>query len=126
MDRTMEKKKILLLGAGFTSSNMGLWALATGAITAAWHAHPGAAIHILDYYHKPTQYHVRHSGGVGAVRLINIRFSKTFWWILSITVFVSIVALRKVPSFMYAADGSNPLEMIYPLDSSSLLMLISR
>lgn len=75
----VQPKKILLLGAGFTTNNMGVWALASGAMTAIWHVYPDAQISLFDYHAAPDNYKVRHPGGVGNAHLVNIRFSKKFW-----------------------------------------------
>lgn len=72
-------KKIILLGAGFTTRNMGVWALTSGAINAILHAHPDADITMLDYHREPAEYTVRHSKGEKVVKLANIRFSKKVW-----------------------------------------------
>src|SRR3990172_7240021 len=74
-----EPKRILLLGAGFTTRNMGVWALTSGAITSILNAYPDAQISLLDYHTTPESYTVKHPGGTATVKLINIRFSKKFW-----------------------------------------------
>jgi colanic acid/amylovoran biosynthesis protein len=92
-------KKILLLGAGFTTRNMGVWALASGAITSAWHAYPDAQIYLLDYYTTPANYKVKHPGGTGVVQLLNMRFSKKFWLPNNILrLLLSTLLIRLVPS----------------------------
>jgi len=72
-------KKILLLGAGFTTRNMGVWALTSGAIASALNAYPDARIFVLDYHAEPASYEVEHPRGTAAVDMINVRFSKKFW-----------------------------------------------
>jgi colanic acid/amylovoran biosynthesis protein len=93
-------KKILLLGAGFTTNNMGVWALASGAIASAWHAFPDAHIFFFDYNSEPATYHVLHPAGIGKVELINIRFSKKFWnanniaWLLFTSLLNNLVPFK--------------------------------
>ena len=41
------EKNILLLGAGFSTNNLGVWALTSGAITSAWHTFPQAKIKLF-------------------------------------------------------------------------------
>ena len=67
------------MGASFTTRNMGVWALATGAATAGWHAYPNAEIKFLDYNYESAHFKIKHHGEIGTVELINIRFSKKFW-----------------------------------------------
>jgi len=69
-------RSIILLGAGFTTRNLGVWALASGAIGSALHCFPNAAVCLVDYHQTPEVYSVRHTGGAIQVELLNIRFSK--------------------------------------------------
>lgn len=73
------RKNIVLLGAGFTTDNMGVWALASGAVTAALHAFPEAQVSFFDYHRTPMRYEVNHPAGQATVGLVNIRFSKKIW-----------------------------------------------
>lgn len=75
----IEKRKILLLGAGFTTKNMGVWALASGAIKCALHTNKNAEIFLLDYYNKSEIYKIKNEGSIFIVKLLNIRFSKKIW-----------------------------------------------
>ena len=75
-ERSDTVSEVLLLGAGYTTSNMGVWALASSAVTSACHQYPEARIRILDYFHEPQNYKVRRKGGTSEVELLNIRFSK--------------------------------------------------
>jgi polysaccharide pyruvyl transferase WcaK-like protein len=78
-DRISKQKRVLLLGAGFTTRNMGVWALASGAVSSVLHAEPNAKVYFFDYHQQPETYKVKHPGGIAVVDLINIRFSKKFW-----------------------------------------------
>lgn len=97
---TSTANKIMLLGAGFTTTNMGVWALASGAIASALHAHPDAKICLLDYHITPDKYQVRHpAGGAVAVELLNLRFSKKFWLPNNIArLLLTALAFKAVPS----------------------------
>jgi polysaccharide pyruvyl transferase WcaK-like protein len=75
----IKSKKILLLGGGFTTKNMGVWALSSSAITSALKAFPGSQIFFFDYNLKPEKFEIRQFGKNVSVQLINIRFSKRFW-----------------------------------------------
>lgn len=92
------KKKIILLGAGFTTRNMGVWALASGAITSALHACPDAQIYLLDYHLLPLKHDVIYPNGTVTVELLNIRFSKKFWLQNNIArLMITALFLRAIP-----------------------------
>lgn len=74
-----DPKNILLLGASFSTRNLGVWALASGAITSVFHNYPDANVFFLDYHTEPASYNIRHAHGTSKVQLVNIRFSKKFW-----------------------------------------------
>lgn len=97
-------RNVMLMGAGFTTSNMGVWALASGAVTSVWHAYPDAKINFLDYNAIPASYKVIHHGGSGDVRLINLRFSKKFWLPNSIARLLLTVLLINVIPFRSLRD----------------------
>lgn len=67
------------MGASFTTSNLGVWALASGVITSALHDYPNARVYFLDYNSQPAIYKVRHPQGTSLAELVNIRFSKKLW-----------------------------------------------
>lgn len=72
-------KKLILLGGGFTTNNMGVWALSSGAATAFWQAFPEGEIYFFDYHKQPDHYIIEGHSGAKNVQLINIRFSKKVW-----------------------------------------------
>lgn len=74
-----ESKTIMLLGAGFTTKNLGVWTLASSAITSILNVYRDPNIYLLDYHLKSLSHEVRHPWGSIFVPLINIRFSKKFW-----------------------------------------------
>ena len=93
------QKKILLLGAGFTTRNMGVWALASGAITSVLHVYPDAQINLLDYHSRPLSYEVKHPGGTDSVQLINLRFSRKFWLPNNIArLLLTVLLVKMIPS----------------------------
>ena len=52
----LKNKKILLLGATFSTSNMGVGALTAGTIKCILHRFPDAEIFLLDYGKKKQTY----------------------------------------------------------------------
>lgn len=75
----MKVKKILLLGATFNTDNMGVGALAAGALTVLITKYPSADISFLDYGKEPKTSNLDIAGKNISVPLINLRFS---WKIL--------------------------------------------
>jgi colanic acid/amylovoran biosynthesis protein len=72
---TVKMKQILLLGATFATGNMGVGALAAGALTVVSSRYPQATIRLLDYGHQPTVSAVQVGGKVLSIALVNLRFS---------------------------------------------------
>lgn len=68
--------KVVLLGAGFDTGNMGVAALASGTIASALDAFPNARIYLLDYGREAKVYDIRHREMTFKAELINLRFSK--------------------------------------------------
>jgi colanic acid/amylovoran biosynthesis protein len=95
----LKPNNILLLGAAYTTGNLGVWTLASGAIASALHSYPNAQIDFLDYNRSPEEYQVRHPGGLATVRLFNLRFSKKFWLPNNISrLLVTAMLIRAIPS----------------------------
>jgi len=72
----VDNTTIILLGAGFTTNNMGVWALTSGAITSILNTYSNAEIYILDYHSQPVKYTLEVQNKVVSVQLENLRFSK--------------------------------------------------
>ena len=72
-------KRILLLGATFSTQNMGVGALAAGALRCLLTRYPGAEVRLLDYDEESSVHHVSYNGEEISVPLINMRFSKHFY-----------------------------------------------
>jgi colanic acid/amylovoran biosynthesis protein len=88
-----------LLGASFETNNLGVAALACGAVASVSHSNPNARIFLCDYAKEPATYEVVHPGGIATVELINIRFSKRFYLQNNIArLLVTVVCLRLLPS----------------------------
>jgi len=71
----MKEKKILLLGATFNTDNMGVGALAIGALTILTKKYPDADIFFLDYGRESIRSKIVLSGKNISVPLVNLRFS---------------------------------------------------
>ena len=68
--------KICLLGATFTTYNMGVNALTMGTIKSIHYKYPDAEIILLDYGSQELSYNIDLEGDDIPVRLVNMRFSK--------------------------------------------------
>ena len=89
----------MLLGASFTTRNMGVWALTSGAISAILHTYPDADIDLLDYHREPATFVVKHAKGAKRVNLVNIRFSKKIWLPNNIALLILMAIMIKfIPS----------------------------
>jgi len=87
--------KIGLLGATFETPNLGVSALAAGAIQCMLSAYPDANIFLLDYARESSVRAVRAGAGSIEIPLVNMRFSKAFWLSNNIAMLLlSAVALR--------------------------------
>ena len=68
--------EILILGAGFNTSNRGVAALACGTLASIYHSFPDAHVALLDYAKAPASQVFRHGERTHAIGLIPLRFSK--------------------------------------------------
>lgn len=68
-------KRILLLGATFSTGNMGVGALASGALAVIRKRYPEASVSLLDYGREAIVFSVRIDGRLMSVPLLNLRFS---------------------------------------------------
>jgi polysaccharide pyruvyl transferase WcaK-like protein len=68
--------KICLLGATFTTNNMGVNALTVGTIKSIRYKYPEAEIILLDYGAEKLSFNVNVEGNEVPIQLVNMRFSK--------------------------------------------------
>lgn len=68
--------RIGLLGASFATRNLGVNALAMGAVRSMLQRYPDAEVFLLDYDKFPARHQVRIDGREVPVSLVNLRFSK--------------------------------------------------
>jgi colanic acid/amylovoran biosynthesis protein len=71
--------RICLLGADYENSNLGIRALATGALMAIYTQYPNASVEMLEYGVSPKDFHFDLPIKSARVRMLNIRFSKKLW-----------------------------------------------
>lgn len=89
-------RHVLLLGATFSTGNLGVGALASGALEVARAAYPEADIRFLDYGREPREENAQVDGKALQVPLINLRFS---WKILlpnNIALLLILAVLQRV------------------------------
>jgi colanic acid/amylovoran biosynthesis protein len=93
------RARIGLIGASFDTGNMGVGALAAGAIRCIHNQWPDAEIFILDYAKKNSLHQIRLGDEEIQVELLNIRFSKKLYLSNNIAVLIAIaLILRLIPS----------------------------
>ena len=68
--------KVCLLGATFSTNNLGVSALTASAIHAVLHRFPDAEVFLLDYGKQAATYPFRNGDKTVVVPLLNLRFSK--------------------------------------------------
>jgi polysaccharide pyruvyl transferase WcaK-like protein len=96
-DQRKAERKVCLLGANLhEGSNLGVCALATGAINAILSASPNASISIIDYDHEPSVHRVPCGDREVEIPLINIRFSKKLYLVNNITTLIFLAVAMKV------------------------------
>lgn len=114
------EKGIILLGAGYTTPNMGVWALASGTIGSIFYEFPSARVYILDYNKNPETYELQHLNGTTNVELINIRFSKRIFLQNNIVRMIFTALLLKVARSQKLKDkilkGNPGLKLIFKSD----------
>lgn len=71
-----KQKKICLIGASFSTNNLGVSALSEGAILSILHSHPNAELILLDYGKKSKKIVLVNDEGKIEISQINMRFSK--------------------------------------------------
>lgn len=91
--------RISLLGAAFETGNMGVRALAVGAIRCILAQYPDAEISLVDYSRKSALYSIQFQDRMVSVPLVNLRFSIRFYLSNNIAFLVAVVMLlRLIPS----------------------------
>lgn len=99
-----------LLGATFSTNNMGVGALTAGAIEAILHQFPYAEISLLDYGKKRVTYQFHLNEQAIPVKLINLRFSKKIYLknnialLLFLAILIRLIPLQKVRNKIYSLN----------------------
>jgi colanic acid/amylovoran biosynthesis protein len=95
----MSGMKVVSLGAGFSTNNLGVGALAAGTARAVLHQFPAGQLWLLDYGKESLVHQVRDTNRVVAVPLLNIRFSKKLFLKNNIArLLLTVLAVRLIPS----------------------------
>ncbi len=97
--------KVCLLGASFSTHNMGVSALAAGAIRCILHRFPEAEIVLLDYGKNALQYHFPFRGKSVPIQLVNMRFSKKVYLKNNIAFLILMAFILKLLPFQKARAG---------------------
>lgn len=103
-------QKIILLGATFSTNNMGVGALTAGTIKSILHLFPDAKIFLFDYGKEPLTYKQKINDQDVTIQLINIRFSKKVYLknnialLMLYSLILKLVPLRRVKAKMVAGN----------------------
>lgn len=79
MNPDPKKLRIVLLGAGYTTQNMGVWALASGAVISLLHRFPEAGASLVDYARAEQIHTLALDGRSVPVPLYPLRYSWRIW-----------------------------------------------
>ena len=74
-----DQQTVLILGATYSTGNMGVDALLSGSIASVWHGARNARIVVLDYGPTPLTWEVPSLAGDREITLFNLRFSWKLW-----------------------------------------------
>jgi len=99
MSKNLEQIRVCLIGATFSTKNMGVSALTAGAIKCVLHNYPNAQIYLLDYGREKQIYEFNHLGKVAKIELINLRFSKKFYLKNNIAFLIFVLLFQKLIPF---------------------------
>lgn len=91
-----KKQRIAILGATLDSTNMGVSALAAGAVRCFVHAYPAAEIHFLDYAKSRSVQTLTLDGEEVRVPVIPMRFSKRLFLPNNIALMMFLALLVKI------------------------------
>jgi len=84
-----------ILGASFDTENMGVSALAAGAIKSLLHQFPEAEISLLDYARESKVYSVRVGQVDVQIPVLNMRFSKRLYLSNNVAVLIAIAIIAR-------------------------------
>ena len=91
-----KKLRIAILGATLGSTNMGVGALAAGAVRCFAHAYPDAEIHFLDFARSRSVQTIDDDGEEVRVPVIPMRFSKRLFLPNNIALMIFLALLVKI------------------------------
>ena len=100
-DRLPDEKtfRIAILGATLDATNMGVGALAAGAVRCLCHAYPRADIYFLDYAKQRAVRTLKLNEREVSLPLVNMRFSRRFYLPNNISMLLLIaILLKTIPS----------------------------
>jgi colanic acid/amylovoran biosynthesis protein len=91
--------RIGLLGASLATSNLGVNALAVGAVRTLLHRHAESKVFLLDYGEAPSEHTLRIDGRQVSIPLVNLRFSKKLYLPNNIgRLLLEMLLLKLIPS----------------------------
>ena len=121
-----EPFRVLITGASFDTANMGVSALAAGAIKGTISRFPDASVSLLDYGKEAKAYVVQLREREVSVPLINIRFSKKLYLSNNIALLILISLLLKlVPSKRLRKWLIGTNTCLHELDRANVIVAIS-
>ena len=93
--RSSSPIRAFILGASFDTENMGVSALAAGAIKSLFHQFPDAEVSLLDYARESKVYNARVGQADVRIPVLNIRFSKKFYLSNNVALLIAIAIIAR-------------------------------
>lgn len=94
-EKSRVAKKVCILGATFTTGNMGVSMLASGTIQGILNQFPNAEIVLLDYGREGYTFEFPFGNHPVSIQFLNIRFSKKIYLANNIAVLLLLIVLSK-------------------------------
>lgn len=111
-----QPQTVLILGATYSTGNMGVDALLSGSAASVWHDSPGARVVVLDYGSAPMKWKIPSATGDREIALFNLRFSWKLWLrnngfcLLALATLVRMIPIRALRNQLI--EGNPGLSLI--------------
>lgn len=118
-------KSILILGATFGTDNMGVGALASGAVTILSRRYPHAEVAFLDYGSRSEVSTVEVDGRAVKVPLVNLRFSWKIFLKNNVAYLLALAGLRRALGTRFSNKASESNRWMRSICQADLAVAVS-
>ena len=105
-----DQQTVLILGANYTTGNMGVDALLSGSAASVWHGATNARVVVRDYGAAPRTWKIPSAAGDREIILFNLRFSWKLWLrnngfrLLALAMLTRIIPIRALKHHLIAKN----------------------